>query len=139
MTSRDERRPRILVVAAVLRDPLDRILIAERPAGKHMAGRWEFPGGKVAAGETEEVALVRELREELDVEVQHARQSMRLAHRYSDREVELSLWLVDRYAGEPRGLEGQAIKWVEAQRLGDEDILEADRPFVEALVDGRAR
>lgn len=139
MTSREEQRSAILVVAAVLRDARARILIAERPAGKHMAGRWEFPGGKVAPGETEAAALVRELREELGVDVHEARPCMRLVHAYPDRDVELSLWLVDRFDGEPRGLDGQALKWVEPAQLGHEDILEADRPFVDALVAGRAR
>jgi 8-oxo-dGTP diphosphatase len=123
-----------LVVAAAILDAAGRILIAERPAGKHMAGRWEFPGGKVAAGESEEAALVRELAEELGIECLAAQPMMRLAHRYPDRDIELSLWVVDRYRGEPRALDGQRLKWVERARLGAEDILEADRPFVAALV-----
>jgi 8-oxo-dGTP diphosphatase len=124
----------VLVVAAALFDAAGRVLIAERPAGKHMAGRWEFPGGKVAVGETERQALVRELEEELGVEVISARPMMRLTHRYSDREVELSMWIIERYRGEPQGLDGQRLKWVERARLAGEDILEADRPFVTALV-----
>jgi 8-oxo-dGTP diphosphatase len=124
----------VLVVAAALVDTLGRVLIAERPAGKHMAGRWEFPGGKVAAGEGEEAALARELAEELGIEVMAARPMMRLTHRYPDRDVELSMWLVERYRGEPRALDGQRLKWVPRVELGSEDILEADRPFVAALV-----
>lgn len=99
-----------------------------------MAGRWEFPGGKVDPGETEAVALVRELREELGIEVTASSPFMRLAHSYSDRDVELSLWIVEGFDGEPRSLDGQQLKWVAPERLGDEDILEADRPFVEALM-----
>ena len=110
-----------------------RVLIAERPAGKHMAGRWEFPGGKVVAGETESAALIRELQEELGVSVTACRPFMRLSHEYPDRVVELSLWLVDSFTGEPVGLEGQGLKWVGLQELGQEDILEADAPFVAAL------
>ena len=98
-----------------------------------MAGRWEFPGGKVASGETEAAALIRELREELGVEVTASRHLMRLAHAYDDRHVELSLWLVDGFTGTPQSLDGQRFKWVHPARLGEEDILEADRPFVEAL------
>jgi 8-oxo-dGTP diphosphatase len=124
----------ILVVAAAIFDPAGSVLIAERPPGKHMAGRWEFPGGKVAPGETEEAALARELREELGIECLAARPMMRLRHRYPDREVELSLWVVGRYRGEPRGLDGQRLKWVPRAELQGEDILEADRPFVAALV-----
>jgi 8-oxo-dGTP diphosphatase len=123
-----------LVVAAALFDAEGRVLIAERPAGKHMAGRWEFPGGKVAPGETEEAALARELKEELGIEMIEARPMMRLSHRYPDREVELSLWVVGRYAGEPRALDRQRLKWVARAQLAHEDLLEADRPFVAALV-----
>jgi 8-oxo-dGTP diphosphatase len=123
----------ILVVAAALYRRDGRILIAQRPPGKHMAGRWEFPGGKVDAGESEATALARELREELGVEVTSSRHFMRLAHSYNDRDVELSMWIVESYRGEPQSLDGQGLKWVEPARLGDEDILEADKPFVEAL------
>ena len=124
----------VRVVAAALIDG-GRVLIAERPPGKHMAGRWEFPGGKLAAGETDRQALARELREELGVELIEGHLMMRLTHPYTDRTVELSLWVVERFSGEPRGLEGQALKWVEPERLSGEDILEADRPFVAALIE----
>lgn len=122
-----------LVVAAALYDRAGRVLIAQRPAGKHMAGRWEFPGGKVTAGESEREALVRELREELGIGVTAATAFMRLTHSYQDRDVELSLWIVERFAGEPQALDGQRLKWVAPARLAGEDILEADRPFIEAL------
>lgn len=126
-------KPVVLVVAGALFDGAGRVLIAERPAGKHQAGRWEFPGGKVAAGEPESRALARELREELGVQVVASRPFMRLAHEYADRNVELSMWLVDCFAGDPRGLDGQQLKWVPPERLTEEDILEADRPFILAL------
>ncbi len=123
----------VCVVAGALFDRDGRVLIAQRPHGKHMAGRWEFPGGKVAAGETEPQGLVRELREELGVTVTSCRPFMRLSHEYDDRVVELSLWLVDIFSGEPVGLDGQQLKWVAVEGLGEEDILEADAPFVLAL------
>ena len=128
-------RPTLLVVAAALYHRDGRILIAERPAGKHMAGRWEFPGGKVAPGESEQDALTRELEEELGVEVTASRPLMRLKHSYDDRDVELSLWIVEGFRGEPQGLDGQRLKWVRPEQLAEEDILEADLPFVEALRD----
>ena len=126
---------RVRVVAAALFDGR-RVLIAQRPPGKHMAGRWEFPGGKVAPGETDLNALRRELREELGIEVLTARLCLTLAHAYPDRTVELSMWVVDQFWGEPRALDGQQIKWVAVAQLPAEDILEADRPFIEALQAG---
>ena len=128
-------RASIVVVAAALFDGAGRVLIAQRPAGKVLAGRWEFPGGKVAAGESEGKALMRELREELGIEVLAARPFMRLTHAYAERDVALSLWIVERFSGEPRSLDAQALKWVAPGRLGSEDILEADQPFIEALRD----
>jgi 8-oxo-dGTP diphosphatase len=124
---------RIRVVAAALYDEAGRVLIAERPAGKHMAGRWEFPGGKIAPGESEAEALARELKEELGVDFGSGRALMSLSHAYEDRLVEHSLWVVAIYAGEPASLDGQRLKWVDPLRLAEEDILEADRPFVEEL------
>jgi 8-oxo-dGTP diphosphatase len=125
----------ILVVAAALYDAEGRVLIAQRPRGRHQAGRWEFPGGKVAADESERAALVRELWEELGIEVIASRPFMRLEYSYPDRSVELSMWIVERFAGTPRGLDGQELRWVAPAGLADEDLLEADQPFVEALRD----
>ncbi|MBS0380168.1 MAG: 8-oxo-dGTP diphosphatase MutT [Proteobacteria bacterium] len=124
----------ILVVAAALYDTSGRVLIAQRPQGKPQAGRWEFPGGKVAAGETEAAALARELAEEIGIEVLDARPFMRLTHEYPERRVELSLWIIGRYAGVAVSREGQALKWVAPRDLPGEDVLEADRPFIEALM-----
>jgi len=132
-------RPLVPVVAAALFDRTGRVLIAQRPAGKALAGRWEFPGGKVAAGESERDALLRELREELGIEVIAARPFMRLTHAYEERDVELSLWIVERFAGKPRSLDAQALKWVLPAQLPGEDILEADRPFIAALLERAQR
>jgi 8-oxo-dGTP diphosphatase len=123
----------LLVVAGALCDAHGRVLIAQRPDARHMAGRWEFPGGKVGAAESEAQALVRELREELGVQVHEPQFCLRLTHAYPDRTVELSFWIVREFSGEPRGLDGQQLKWVPAAQLGSEDILEADRPFIAAL------
>jgi 8-oxo-dGTP diphosphatase len=123
----------LLVVAGALCDARGRVLIAQRPDARHMAGRWEFPGGKVGAAESELQALIRELREELGVQVREPQFCLRLSHSYPDRTVQLSFWIVRHFDGEPRGLDGQQLKWVPAAALGEEDILEADRPFIAAL------
>ena len=123
------------MVAAALYDQAGRVLIAQRPPGKHMAGRWEFPGGKVGRNETESAALARELREELGVDVTAARPFMRLTHSYDDRDVELSLWIIEQFTGTPASLDAQQLKWVAPAQLPAEDILEADRPFVAELID----
>src|SRR5476649_734216 len=104
--------PTIHVVAAALYDSQGRVLIAERPPGKHLAGRWEFPGGKIDAGETEETALKRELAEELGIAMRRARPLLRLAHDYDDRRIDISLWVVEEFSGAPSGLDGQVLKWV---------------------------
>jgi 8-oxo-dGTP diphosphatase len=126
-------KPRLRVVAAALFDDRRRVLIAERPAGKHMAGWWEFPGGKVTAGETDAAALERELLEELGIDAKAESAIMTLSHEYPDRIVDLVLWQASLVRGEPRGLDGQALKWVDCQSLGNERLLPADEPFIAAL------
>ena len=121
------------VVAGALFDTTGRVLIAQRPPGKALAGRWEFPGGKLHEGEDAYAGLVRELREELGVEVHAAERLIRYSHAYPERIVWLDMWIVTRWSGEPRGLDGQGLKWVRVTELQGEDILEADRPIIEAL------
>ncbi len=123
----------IHVVAGALFDSAGQVLIAQRPVGKALAGRWEFPGGKLHADEDPYAGLVRELREELGVEVRAAARLIRYPHAYPERTVWLDMWIVTDWSGEPRGLDGQALKWVEPPRLHEEDILEADQPIVAAL------
>ncbi len=125
--------PRVRVVAAAVFDTAGRVLIAERPVGKHMAGWWEFPGGKVMERETDAAALVRELGEELGIEARAEREIMTLSHRYADRVVDLVLWHATVSKGVPSGLDGQKIKWVDCDALDSERLLEADRPFIAAL------
>jgi 8-oxo-dGTP diphosphatase len=126
-------KPRLRVVAAALFDSTGRVLIAERPAGKHMAGWWEFPGGKVAEGESDADALVRELREELGVDTRPLSQIMTLTHDYPDRVVDLILWRAVITGGVPQGIDGQQLRWVDTDALGEQRLLEADRPFIAAL------
>lgn len=125
--------PAIHVLAGALFDPQGRVLIAQRPAGKHMAGKWEFPGGKRTENETPFEALRRELQEELGVEVTHAVPLINYVYPYADRVVLLDLWCVTDSSGEPQSREGQALAWVRVQELVEVDLLEADRPMVEAL------
>jgi 8-oxo-dGTP diphosphatase len=132
-------KPRLRVVAAALFDDAGRVLIAERPAGKHMAGWWEFPGGKVGEGEADDQALVRELREELGIEAGAVAEIMMLSHEYPDRIVDLVLWRAALLEGEPRGLDGQRLKWVAPAGLATERLLEADKPFIAALVTSAAQ
>jgi len=122
------------VVAAVLRDAGGRVLIAQRPPGKHMAGYWEFPGGKISSGESSTAALARELAEELGVQLRRCHPLLQLRHEYADRVIELTVFVADEYLGVPAGLEGQALKWVPAGELAGEALLPADRPIVEAIV-----
>jgi 8-oxo-dGTP diphosphatase len=108
-------------------------LIAQRPAGKRLAGSWEFPGGKVEPGETRVEALTRELREELGIEIRDPQPLIQVRHRYPFGDVLIDMWVVSRYTGEPRGLDRQALRWCSRSELGAADLLPADRPIVEAL------
>jgi 8-oxo-dGTP diphosphatase len=122
---------RILVVAAVIRRD-GRILIAQRPLDKHMGGLWEFPGGKVEAGEPVERALVRELEEELGIVATAFAPLIRISHDYPDKSVCLDVWDVTAFAGEPHGREGQAVRWVTSDELPGFDYPAANRPIVTA-------
>jgi 8-oxo-dGTP diphosphatase len=121
------------VAAGILLDGAGKALIAQRAAGTHMAGAWEFPGGKLAAGETALEALVRELAEELAIQPLYVRHLSCLTHNYPDRIVHLHVWQVLDWAGQPRGVEGQPIRWVALGRLLEEGLLPADRKIVTAL------
>ncbi|HWU67680.1 MAG TPA: Nudix family hydrolase [Stenotrophobium sp.] len=123
----------IAVAAGVLTNAAGEVLIAQRPAGKIAAGLWEFPGGKIEPGETPYCALVRELGEELGVQVRQARPLIRVSHDYSDRRVQLDTWCVTAFDGEPHGRERQALAWVRPARLREYPLLAADHPIVTAL------
>jgi 8-oxo-dGTP diphosphatase len=123
----------IRVAAGVLRDDSGRVLISQRPEGKHAAGFWEFPGGKIHSGESPLQALCRELAEEIGIVVSAAMPLMSFRHDYPERVVELHVFEVSRYAGEPHGLEGQALRWVSVDELGSAGLLEADQPIAAVL------
>ena len=124
---------RLRVAAGILRDTCGRVLIAERVGGGPFQGMWEFPGGKIGNGESPEQALGRELSEELGVELGAVERFMHLEHDYPDRSVSIHFFLVRGWKNEPAGLEGQALRWVAPAQLGDQNIVPADVPVIEAL------
>jgi 8-oxo-dGTP diphosphatase len=130
-------KPVLLVVAAALIDVDGRVLIAQRPEGRSMAGLWEFPGGKVGPDETPEAALVRELEEELSIEVCDTCLApfTFASHSYETFHLLMPLYLCRNWDGELRPREGQQIKWVRAVRLRDYPMPPADLPLIPMLCD----
>jgi 8-oxo-dGTP diphosphatase len=127
----------LLVVAVALVDPDDRVLIAQRPEGKQLAGLWEFPGGKIEPGERPEDALIRELREELDIEVKAPCLAPLTfaSHAYDDFHLLMPLYVCRRWEGFVRSREGQALKWVKPRSLRDYPMPPADAPLIAHIVD----
>ena len=128
---------RVFVSAVALIDPDGRVLLAKRPAGKTLAGLWEFPGGKVEDGETPEAALIRELKEELGIDiVESCLAPLTFAsHVYETFHLFMPLYVCRRWKGLPQGLEGQEIKWVHAKDLRAHPMPPADLPLIPHLED----
>ncbi len=129
--------PLLLVVAAALVDVDGRVLIAQRPEGKVMAGLWEFPGGKVQPDESPEAALIRELREELGVDTRESCLApfAFASHRYEDFQLLMPLYVCRVWKGRLQPSEGQALAWVKPVRLADYAMPPADVPLVALLRD----
>ncbi|MBN9673947.1 8-oxo-dGTP diphosphatase MutT [Roseibium aggregatum] len=127
----------VLVAACALVDADRRILLAQRPEGKSMAGLWEFPGGKVEAGERPEETLIRELHEELGIEVNEACLAPLTfaSHSYENFHLLMPLFICRRWEGNPHGRENQALKWVRAMRLREFPMPAADEPLIPHLID----
>ena len=130
-------KPLLLVVACALVDADRRVLIAQRPEGKSMAGLREFPGGKVEAGETPEAALIRELSEELGIETKQACLAPLsfVSHAYESIHLLMPLYVCRKWQGMPQAREHQALKWVRPQALRDYPMPPADEPLIAALCD----
>ena len=127
----------VLVSAVALIDPDGRVLIAQRPEGKAMAGLWEFPGGKVEPGETPEEALIREMQEELGIDTWASCLAPLTfaSHKYDDFHLLMPLFGCRKWQGIPRSRENQALKWVRAQDLKNYPMPEADLPLIPVLRD----
>lgn len=130
-------KPLLLVAAVALIDIDGRILLAQRPPGKPMAGLWEFPGGKVHTGETPESALVRELKEELGIDVAESCLGpfVFASHGYPDFHLLMPLYFCRKWKGTPAPQEGQALKWVRPAALKDYPMPPADAPLIPMLRD----
>ena len=126
-------RAKLEVAAGVLRDEAGRVLVSRRPEGRDLAGRWEFPGGKIDPGETAEDALRRELAEELDIRIGRHRPLVSVRHKYRDKIVRLRLFEIHSFDGTARGVEGQLLRWVETDELRSLDMPPADRALIRLL------
>ncbi len=126
----------LLVVAVALVDADNRVLIAQRPEGKNLAGLWEFPGGKLEPGERPEESLIRELKEELGIDVKEACLAPLTfaSHAYPDFHLLMPLYICRRWEGTVTSREGQALKWVRANKLRDYPMPPADEPLIPHLI-----
>ena len=125
----------IRVVAALIRSE-GRVLLTQRKPGRHLGLSWEFPGGKVEAGETDDVALMRELREELGITVSVGTRCFETRHSYGNREMHLLVYRCRLVSGDPQPLDVNAVEWVEETRVQEREFLPADLPLVHGLANG---
>nr|WP_076416754.1 8-oxo-dGTP diphosphatase MutT [Shewanella sp. UCD-KL12] len=124
------------VAVGVIVDQDNLILLAKRPNNLHQGGKWEFPGGKVESNETTTEALIRELKEEVDLNITSTIPLMQIRHDYDDKSVLLDIHKVENFSGKAIGLEGQEIRWVNKNDLPHYDFPEANRAIVDKLLFG---
>jgi 8-oxo-dGTP diphosphatase len=128
-----DRPPLLRVAVGVVTNGAGEVLVARRHDHLHQGGLWEFPGGKIGAGESAEAALARELHEELDILVDRAEPLLTVDHDYPDRSVRLEVWHVRAFRGIPHGREGQPLRWLRARELSPADFPAANLPIITAV------
>ncbi|MFT5594304.1 MAG: 8-oxo-dGTP diphosphatase [Oceanicoccus sp.] len=122
-----------VVAAAILSECEQKLFVAKRARQVHQGGLWEFPGGKKEHGETAEQALSRELEEEIGIKIKSILPLIKLEHNYGDKLVELDVYVVKNFSGEPRGVEGQLTKWINLTDIDSYDFPEANLAIIKAL------
>ncbi|CAH6636487.1 8-oxo-dGTP diphosphatase MutT [Pseudocitrobacter vendiensis] len=122
------------IAVGIIRNDAGEIYITQRAADAHMANKWEFPGGKIEAGETAEEAMIRELEEEVGITASEPQLFDKLEYEFPDRHITLWFWLVESWQGEPWGKEGQPGRWVAQNALIADEFPPANAPVIEKLV-----
>jgi len=125
---------RIHVAVGVILNSNNQVLLAKRLGHRHQGGKWEFPGGKVENGETSSQALIRELREEVNLDVSDTNPLMTISHDYPDKEVLLDIHIVNRFSGVAVGLEGQEVLWASLDNLREYEFPEANALIIDKLL-----
>lgn len=121
-------------VAAAIILKNSQVLIARRPADKHKGGYWEFPGGKIESSETAEQALIREIAEEVNIQIESAELFEEIRYTYPEKVVHLLFFACQNFTGEAQGMEGQEVRWVEKSELAQYQFPEANQPIVDKLL-----
>jgi len=124
----------VQVVVGVISNLNKEILVTQRPTQKSYSGYWEFPGGKKELNETSYQTLVRELKEELDIEVLSAEAWKRLEYEYPEKIIELNIWIVTKFRRDPQGMENQAFQWVSLDKLAEIDFLPANKMVLTEII-----
>jgi mutator mutT protein len=124
------------IAVGIIRNSAGEIYITQRAADAHMANKWEFPGGKIEAGESPEEAMIRELQEEVGITASSPHLFDKLEYQFPDRQITLWFWLVENWQGEPWGKEGQPGRWVMQNELIADEFPPANAPVIEKLIAG---